>query len=72
MPCLLSGPKLWQWCNQLLIDPELAAGLKTIKARDGVHESETIRRALRAHRLPEHHTETTRSSCPGIFASSTS
>jgi len=28
------------------IEPELAAGLKTIKARDGVPEAESIRRAL--------------------------
>ena len=28
------------------IDPELAAGLKRVKARDGVPESESIRRAL--------------------------
>jgi hypothetical protein len=28
------------------IDPELEAGLKTVKARDGVSESEQIRRAL--------------------------
>lgn len=28
------------------IDPELAAGLKVVKARDGVPEGETIRRAL--------------------------
>ena len=30
------------------IDPELADGLKALKARDGVAESETIRRAVRA------------------------
>jgi Ribbon-helix-helix protein, copG family len=29
------------------IDPDLDAGLKALKARDGVNESETIRRALR-------------------------
>ena len=29
-----------------LISPELAAGLKALKERDGVPESETIRRAL--------------------------
>ena len=29
-----------------LIDPELARGLKLLKERDGVPESETIRRAL--------------------------
>ena len=28
------------------IDPDLAAGLKRVKARDGVPESESIRRAL--------------------------
>jgi hypothetical protein len=28
------------------IDPELAAGLKRVKARDGVPEGESIRRAL--------------------------
>ena len=30
-----------------LIDADLAAGLKAVKARDGVSESEQIRRALR-------------------------
>ena len=30
------------------IDPELAAALKKVKAKDGVGESEQIRRALRA------------------------
>jgi hypothetical protein len=29
-----------------LIDPELAAALKTLKKRDGTPESESIRRAL--------------------------
>ena len=28
------------------IDPELEAGLKAVKARDGISESEQIRRAL--------------------------
>jgi hypothetical protein len=30
-----------------LIDPELAAGLKSIKERDGISESEQIRRGIR-------------------------
>jgi hypothetical protein len=30
------------------IDPELAEALKDVKARDGIGESEQIRRALRA------------------------
>jgi hypothetical protein len=30
------------------IDPELRAGLRRLKARDGVPESEAIRRAIRA------------------------
>jgi Arc/MetJ-type ribon-helix-helix transcriptional regulator len=30
------------------IDPDLLAGLKTLKERVGVNESETVRRALRA------------------------
>ncbi len=30
------------------IDPELAAGLKAVKERDGVSESEQARRALKA------------------------
>jgi hypothetical protein len=30
------------------IDPDLAAGLKLVKERDGVPEGEQIRRALRA------------------------
>ena len=29
-----------------MIDPELAEGLKTLKARDGASEGESIRRAL--------------------------
>ena len=29
------------------IDPDLDAGLKALKVRDGIAESETIRRALR-------------------------
>lgn len=33
-------------CN-FLIDPDLAAGLKAVKTRDGVTESEQIRRAIR-------------------------
>jgi hypothetical protein len=32
-----------------LIDPELADALKALKARDGVSESETTRRALREY-----------------------
>jgi predicted DNA-binding protein len=32
----------------LRLDPELADGLKALKERDGVGESETIRRAIRA------------------------
>lgn len=32
-----------------LIDPELAAGLKALKERDGAPESETVRRALRGY-----------------------
>jgi hypothetical protein len=31
-----------------LIDPELDAGLKRVKARDGIPEAEQIRRALAA------------------------
>jgi hypothetical protein len=31
------------------IDPDLAAGLKLIKGRDGAPEGETLRRALRAY-----------------------
>lgn len=30
------------------IDPDLAEALKALKARDGVPESETVRRAVRA------------------------
>ena len=30
-----------------LIDPDLDAGLKAVKARDGINESEQIRRAIR-------------------------
>ena len=30
-----------------LIDPDLAAGLKAVKERDGISESEQIRRAIR-------------------------
>ena len=30
-----------------MIDPDLAAALKTVKERDGVPESEQIRRAVR-------------------------
>ncbi len=30
-----------------LIDPDLAVGLKTVKARDGISESEQVRRAIR-------------------------
>ena len=29
------------------IDPDLAVGLKTVKARDGISESEQVRRAIR-------------------------
>lgn len=32
-----------------LISPELAAGLKALKERDGITESEAIRRALTEH-----------------------
>ena len=31
------------------IDPELAAGLKTVKDRDGVSESEQIRRGIKMY-----------------------
>ena len=31
------------------IDPDLAAGLKVVKARDGVPEGESIRRAVREY-----------------------
>jgi hypothetical protein len=31
------------------IDEDLAEGLKAVKDRDGVNESEQVRRALRAH-----------------------
>ena len=30
------------------LEPELSAGLKTIKDRDGISESEQVRRALRS------------------------
>ncbi len=30
-----------------LIDPDLDAGLKAAKARDGINESENVRRAIR-------------------------
>ena len=30
-----------------LIDPDLAAGLKAVKERDGINESEQVRRAIR-------------------------
>jgi hypothetical protein len=39
----MSPKKLYNF----LIDPDLAQGLKALKERDGVGESETIRRALR-------------------------
>ena len=32
-----------------MIDPELAAGLKALKSRDGASEGEIIRRALAAY-----------------------
>lgn len=35
--------KLWTFA----IDPDLAAGLKRIKKRDGISESEAARRAIR-------------------------
>lgn len=36
--------KLWTFA----IDPDLAAGLKLVKTRDGINESEQARRAIRA------------------------
>ncbi len=35
--------------HTFMIDPELADGLKTLKARDGASEGESIRRALTAY-----------------------
>jgi hypothetical protein len=40
----LSPKKLYTFA----IDPDLAAALKRVKAKDGIGESEQIRRALRA------------------------
>ncbi len=33
--------------HSFYLDPELSAGLKTVKERDGVPESEQVRRAVR-------------------------
>ena len=33
--------------HSFYLDPELSAGLKTIKTRDGISESEQVRRAVR-------------------------
>ena len=33
--------------HSFYLDPELSAGLKTVKDRDGVSESEQVRRAVR-------------------------
>ena len=34
--------------HSFYLDPDLSAGLKAIKERDGVSESEQVRRAVRA------------------------
>jgi hypothetical protein len=34
---------------QFLLDPELSAGLKALKRRDGTPEGESVRRALTAY-----------------------
>ena len=39
----MSPSKLYNF----LIDPDLAVGLKTVKARDGISESEQVRMAIR-------------------------
>ncbi len=33
--------------HSFYLDPELSAGLKTVKDRDGISESEQVRRAVR-------------------------
>ena len=33
--------------HSFYLEPELAAGLKTVKERDGISESEQVRRAVR-------------------------
>ena len=40
----MSPRKLWTFA----IDPDLASGLKVLKERDGISESEAARRAIRA------------------------
>lgn len=44
---LLSQPVTPRKLYNFHIDPDLAEGLKALKERDGVSESETVRRALR-------------------------